>query len=722
MGLYLSPFQRIIRFIINAMYMESGFLNLGSTASCAEATFLPATLDFGTKVAGYVSSSATPLEGTVDIDLDNTEIDTPYVGEALTTGQQSKALVGTLSTTVTDICSNVYTNVDPIYGNATTHQCKFAQRYVPASLYSGKLRLYVQAVYGSIRQDYYVVPLTLSTADTYDLNIGGYRLHQAIATSGIFTTSDYVYYMMECNVNSVTFKKLKISSVAQGWIDILKTHPNRTDREFSSKVEAYVLSTAIIDPDFTPVISTTGLSVSEGGPYAYGFHFNWAGSQAKVVWVRSVGDGTYRNRIITLDIADDLTVVGSESAEEAWSNSQYFQFWYPDMFDGVMKTQGVIPAPSINSSGCPMYGYFDYHDVWQEFAVSVQLASTAPYTSDTGDINNTHLANTYGYDTIEFTRVKEVLASTRMMGNIGYSYRDESISFGISSGLTRYFWGDAVVYGGIYNSYPMESNNAGAMTRDYGRIFDHMVATYPAPAGQNRIGWIYSPSSGYKYRLGSATGVFPTVVHSWKAVKTRTASSIAFNTYWDKTGITEAAEICFGVTFSDCESIVFGHFNSESWNTYRSGGGASGHTTTAPQLKIQTQTGLTPQTNTNYVDFETVDLKVTITQFGAGSISVTNQGAGTASSTTIKIASSNRDGWTFDLVDDDIIKTASGNDLAPSGWAEKYFRVGDLSGNFHPLMQARASANGAHILYHDEGTGKNENGYPDGVYSSAGWV
>lgn len=733
MGLYLSPFQRIIRFIINAMYMESGFLNLGSTASCAEATFLPATLDFGTKVAGYVSSSATPLEGTGDIDLDNTEIDTPYVGEVLTTGQQSKALVGTLSTTVTDICSNVYINVDPIYGNATTHQCKFAQRYVPSSLYSGKLRLFVQAVYGSTRQDYYVVPLTLSTADTYDLNVGGYRLNQGMATSGIFTDIDYNYYMMEVGTNSVTFKKLKISSVAQGWIDILKTHPNRTDREFSSKVEAYVLSTAIIDPDFTPVVSSTGLSVAEGLPYAYGFHFNWAGTQAKVVWMRSVGDGTFRNRIITLDIADDLTVVGSESSEEGWSNSEKFQFWYPDMFDGAMKTQGTVGAPAVSTTGCPMYGWYDYYDVWQQFEITYDAYTKAAgtYDTDLDGVTNADLAGFFGLaQDIPYTRVVETYGSARTVGNIGYSFADDSDTGSFSgargvkeiSGLNVYISG-GVLWGGNV----MDKNNHGPLLESGSYGMDFMVANYPPE--DKKYGYIYNASHIPAWYASSLSHSWTVGVH-FTGIRFHNygQAGLAYSHYDEYQNKTDTAEVTFSVPFGDCETIVYGlykgsTFSNRSLSTTQGVGKALYGIYAQLTDCVQTTTYGSWSVSSYGIVFNCA-----LGIYASGTPAATTDWedvSGGDALVTIKQKSSSESGWVRDDIDGNLIRSDSLSTPGLPVWAEKYFRVtGPVPelAPYHPLMQARASANGAHILYHDEGTGKNENGYPDGVYSASGWV
>ena len=721
---------RLIIFAAKKLYLESGFLNLGSIALCVEATFLPARLRLiQTKVAAYLGSTATPLEGEGNVSALNAEIDTPFYGQVLTDGQNSKTLTGTLSATVTDLCANTYTNASAIYGNSDTVQRKLCQKYVPSSLYSGKLRLYVQAVYGSTRTDYYPTPLTINpSANTFDVVINGYRLNQGLATSGLFTDSDYNYYLIEAGYSSFTFKRLKFSSAARGWLDILATHPDRLDRPFASRVEAYALSTAVIDPDFTPVTRSTGLSIS-GTPYAYGFKFNWQGNQAKVVNHRSIGDGTYRGSVITVDIADDLTITASQSAEGAWSNSEYFQFWYPDMFDAVTKTQGVVPASPINSAGCPMYGYYDANDVWQVFSVSCSVGSTAPFTTSTGPITNAELPG-YGLDAPTHEWHVRESASTQITGTIGFSFKDQGLSSPVSSNLKTESSTGAFVYyngGGItWESVFYSINNNGPVTQEVGLLMPYMRGAHPA--GHNVVGWKEWSFGVNSHTMGVATGTAPNPT-TWVALQSMAngAAGVAYASWVELTGRAEKMEVMMGVPFGDCESLVYGYVSGSSWANRRTATANANISLRSLHARKVTQTGrfASDITSTTYADPYNNKQAIHTGQGSGLSLSGLSGFLGPGASTTTKVVfdSASIGKWVHDESDGYVIRESSDSVLMPS-WAEKFFRVGDgFGGVYNPTMIARASANGAHIFYHSEPGSPNENGYPDGAnYSAIGWV
>ncbi len=720
--------HNIGRLIIFAakLYLESGFLNLGSIALCVEATFLPATLRLiQTKVAAYLGSTATPLEGEGNVSALNEEIDTPFYGQVLTDGQNSKTLTGTLSTTVTDLCANIYTNAIPIYGNSDTVQRKLCQKYVPSSLYSGKLRLYVQAVYGSTRTDYYPTPLTINpSANTFDVVINGYRLNQGMDTTGLFTDSDYNYYLIEAGYSSFTFRRLKFSSAARGWLDILKDHPDRLDRPFASRVEAYALSTAVIDPDFTPVTRSTGLSIS-GTPYAYGFKFNWKGNQVKVVNHRSIGDGTLRSSIITVDIADDLTITASQSAEAPWANSQYFQFWYPNMFDGVTKTFGDPVTGPVNSASCPMYGYYDVNDVWQVFSISCNVTQQAPAVIDSGPIDNSHLPG-YGVDAPNHSRTIRRIFASQLMGSVGFSFKDQSLSAPVSVNITKEAATNAFVYysGGSINwGNPFSSiNNNGPLTTE-GLLMLYMRSNFPA--GHSVLGWKEWQFGPDSHNVGVTSGSVPNPT-TWTVprVMNNGAAGVAYQ--WKETTFTnEIVEVMMGVPFGDCECLVYGSITGSSWEGSRAGTANANITLNGLHSQMVTRTGQFNGTYTQSFGL-ILDNKQSISAGQGQGLSlsgVTDTGAGASTQTFIGFDASGIDRWIYYEGSGYTIRQSSDAVKIPS-WALKYFRVGDAFGGvYNPMMIARASANGAHIFYHQEPGSPNENGYPDGTnYSAIGWV
>lgn len=703
--------------------MESGFLALGSTATCAEATFLPATLNFTPPINNYNSSTTTPLEGYATVLASNGQIDSPFQGEVLVNGQPSKALVKQLSMSVTDACNNTYTNAEAAYGNTITQQCKYAQRYVPASLYSGKLRLLIQAIYGSLRQDYYAVPITQGNFICCDLVFDDYRLMQNIPSSGLFTTDNYAYYLVEVSLTQVVFRELKLSAASKSWAKILATHPNKSDRVFSSRVEAYILSTAKLDHNFTPIIRSTGLS-DLGVPIAYGFHFNWKGSQAKCVVHRGYDSSTYMSKTITIDIAEDLSITASESSEKAWSNGMYFQFWYPDQYSYAMKTFGVVTGGYTNTTNCPMYGYFDYNDVWQEFTVSCSL-STSNVGNDTGPLTQSHLTG-FGGDSINYSRIY-TSSTTVVNGTVGYSIAGESFSGAISGTITTVDeHTNPVVATPTYSGSGITSTNSnGPNIREGMTLMQWLGQEWPP--GVNKPGWKYNPSiPSALWRVETTNGVAPpnnSLIDQPISPGLGDAASVSF-TYNRYSGLTNHAEIMMGITLGDCEAVVYGEYSGRSWTDRLTGtssltGVLFQTVYRVDRFRYITGTGWVNQGLTAYKDREQL---LRLQNLSPSILSSTSVGPGASTTTTIKFKSSCESGWVRQTVDGPQIKTETVASLMPS-WANKYFRVGDGFGGFyHPTMIARASANGAHIMYHDEGDGANENGYPNGVYNSVGWV
>ncbi len=709
------------------LYLESGFLALGSTASCAEATFYPPILHFNSPIQNYVSASSTPLEGKAKVDAKNTAVDSPYAGEKLLDGYTSKTSGGAeLYPLVYDLCGNAYASETDKYGLQDMYAAKYAQRYVPASVYSGKLRLLVQAIYGSTRHDYYAVPISNGNAYICDLVFDEYRLIQNTPTAGLLTTTNYDYYLVEVNHDAVTFRKLTLSATAKGWAKILKTHPNKANREFSSRVEAYILSTAKIDTEFVPVIKETGLAIT-GVPMAYGFHFNWSGNQAKCVFHRSVGDGTYRSKIVTIDIADDLTVSASESSESAWSNGAYFQFWYPDQYDNTMKTFGVVNGGYVNSTGTPMYGYFDYNDAWQTFDISCSISTRAAGRYDTGAITNSDLTG-YGFDAIEHTRTIITATATQNIGSIGYSLAGESFSGTVMSACTKEYCSDATAYDNTsYQSSQTTLVRPGALMRE-GYLDAFLWSNYPS--GYKHFGWrtdgAFPP--GTRLTLDVAIGSpLPTSADTWTTYRQKPdGGGILYNSYTRYQGYADVSEIMMGIAFSDCESLIFGSFSGAGWTQKDTSRANANVILRSLFTQEVVQTGLNPygtSYSTNYTTVHDNKQQIASSSGGLGLGTLTTTYSDNATTAAIKFKASNHEGWTHITSDGSTIKSEAINTSAPSGWAEKYFRVADSFGDtYHPTMIARASANGAHILYHDEADSPNENGYPEGVYNSVGWA
>lgn len=250
---------------------------------------------------------------------------------------------------------------------------------------------------------------------------------------------------------------------------------------------------------------------------------------------------------------------------------------------------------------------------------------------------------------------------------------------------------------------------------------------YTDACNNTYTGWLQD-SIPRRIALGVAIGSpLPTSTDTWTTVRSKPdGGGISYMSYTRYTGYAELAEVMVGIPFNDCESIMYGSFSGSTWTKKETGTANANVVLKSLFTQEVVQTGLNPYGTIYTTTYTTVhgNKQIIISSSGGlGLGTLTNHGSGNATTATVKLGQSMGAGWAHVDNDGVTIKTEAINTLAPSGWAEKYFRVTDGALNaYHPTMIARASANGAHIMYHDEGDGVNENGYPSGVYSSVGWV
>lgn len=729
------------------LYLESGFLYLGSTAKCVEATFLPATLNFTTPVNTYLSSTTTPLEGEAKLATTNTQVDTPFLGEVLVNGQNSKTLVGELSPSVTDACGNTYTAA--LYGEQDTYIRKVTQRYVPSSLYSGKMRLFVQSLYGSLRKDYYIYLGISGLPDTsqYKLILEGYVCEWGLPTVGLFTTSSYSYYLMEVSVTSITFKKLRLSTEARKWATILNTHPNKGNREFSSRVEAYILSTAHIDQNFTPVVRSTGVTCP-GTPMGYGFKFNWKGNKAKIVLhdLEAHSPGNNYSRTVELTITDDLNVTGSVSAAKVWANGTNLQFWTPNHSERFLVSFGDVNGHMTNTSACPMYGYYDYNDTWIEFNFSLSVSNTNVSQAIPGLTQS----NFTGYGDSPPSGVDgDYLSGANIpYGTVSYSFAGEGQSFQYVANATLQsrqgsrLENDEVYYTpiaiGASQTAPFGSglvNDYLCDTQEYGNAASYLLSAYPEPpnngSGQVDCYYYYEPVNAvYSIGVKNFSNSFPSTdtIEFFTKPVVGGACWLWYDNFAVYSSYSDVANLMCAVPLDDAEALVYGFYTSRSWSEKQTALARHDCLLAGVYGAMQNQSYTYDYLhNISVVTSATrVALRQTVVG-GSGSTNVTlyniaYAGAGGSSATSVKYHTSGKAGHMSVLSDGYTVLSEATGTPSPSTNATKYFIGSDTPGQYTLNLVSRASANGANILHHEEPTSPSENGFPDGVASAVGWV
>ena len=256
---YNRPLNMAWIFVAGGGYMESGILDLRSMALLTDSDFYrPALLRFSSYVSGLIADHPNAGGRTV---VDGSE---SYTASGATAKRNTVKLFSSPTDDFT-------TTPDVIEAG------KQVMNYVPSSMYTGLMKLYVQALYGSKRTDYRrnvavglygAVEVAMKDKDTLGelvyLTLG----HQ-MSTSGLILAGDE-YKLIQMGTSSVTMR----SMVRVGGA-VSKTVDDTASR-------AYTL--AALTPANTAMLLGDISAYTEGwSPLHYGWHFNRAGNEASIV-------------------------------------------------------------------------------------------------------------------------------------------------------------------------------------------------------------------------------------------------------------------------------------------------------------------------------------------------------------------------------------------------------------------------------------------------------
>lgn len=268
-------------------YMESGIMELLGTGTGGEPTYKPAIINFTPRV-GSITAAGDPK--------------TPNArGHKLEDGAETWTAAGCRPSTKlgevtvnTGLGPQTFTSEPPAFCDPVkiVARKQLLARLKP-SLYTGKLKLYVQALYGSARSDFRVdfsrdaegelsvfagtsPPTTpLESGTQVWVNLGYKSL-----TSGLITTPDGKYLLVEVGLSGITYREMRGAP----------RNNARLGRERETYGLAQLVPSAVertaIGPDMAQIAAL---------PLAYGWHFNNSGTEAAIV--------VYRNKDITGPVA-----------------------------------------------------------------------------------------------------------------------------------------------------------------------------------------------------------------------------------------------------------------------------------------------------------------------------------------------------------------------------------------------------------------------------------
>lgn len=344
---------------------------------------------------------------------------------ASTAGLSSKNALPFVSGTSPGCCKKqVFPPETPNSEVAAANEAFYAHKLTlntcPPSMYSGKLRLLVQSLYGrkygaGVTDNYRVVTeagipkvrIKTNIPDGNDVN--GYVTLTNIAgqSHGLYTDSVGGYWLLWVHTGNgkyrVTIYRVEITACGKAIAAWLASQTGMS-KEDKAIQEAALLADAKIDYNFSWTVETN-IDATYGAPIAYGWSFKWDGSQAIMTCQKLNGAGTsYESTRLTLNFVRTNTEFAESSATELeeeqarWSISgivagmgtwnpqiQRQNIWYPNYFEN--KLSYFYNPPNFTGSGAGEVAcLFDKNDVIVPItisAISTPFQSVETYNEDT---------------------------------------------------------------------------------------------------------------------------------------------------------------------------------------------------------------------------------------------------------------------------------------------------------------------------------------------------
>lgn len=283
----------------------------------------------------------------------------------------------------------------------------------PASLFSGKMRLFMQSQYGGqekIQSYGLAIGLVGTSAILKYRGKKGASVQLGVyshISPGIFTAPDGNYWLLSITnptgfLYQVDAYPISTSPAASGMKQRLK-ESSMTDDE-RRKIEAYLFAEAYIDADRPTRIGTfTGRMESSIG---YGWKWNSDGSKASIVVHEFKGTNTHDNVWVARTIHLTITYSKSEETGDVTLRADEETLLHGEWTDGwggfnIFTTDDDPPTggklthwsiatnifgrkPAFAFSNVSVYGYF-VNDVWSPVTLTRTLSLDPVYTqSDTG--------------------------------------------------------------------------------------------------------------------------------------------------------------------------------------------------------------------------------------------------------------------------------------------------------------------------------------------------
>lgn len=290
---------------------------------------------------------------------------------------------------------------------------KIVCKLFPPSLFSGKMRLFMQAQYGAT-QPATMEKMALEAAINGSSVVLKYRQvggpsEQLVfglwahASPGIYRAplppeDDGSYWLINItqpggDVTTFTAYPLELSAKTAAMLSVL--HDTKSSVETKARCEAYVLAHAKILLDSPKVIySSTAIPANDS--LAYGWKFNSDGTKASIIVHKTLGEGLYGHdwsweaKTVHVSISSEInqdtkerafTVSPSITSHGEWTDGWgYWNIFVPTIESGgpielkSLKTNAPGVRLDFNFTDVPVYGYYR-DDIWTPVKISRDIGT-----------------------------------------------------------------------------------------------------------------------------------------------------------------------------------------------------------------------------------------------------------------------------------------------------------------------------------------------------------
>jgi hypothetical protein len=353
-----------------ALYMESGFLFHLDTQIDHDLSYVPSRLYFNSFVSGRTPTTL-PVPDTALVNPEKTKL-LADGDESLAVGCKNKVA----EFTTYDILGNEYSfsSPTPIFC-PTIRDLKKAQVSCPASVFTGKMRLFIQAIYGSKRTGYYFDETRLPDYPhlfMLDADLKPVELSSGPISSGLYLDPHNNYWLIKIEGEIITAREMttKIGRSSLNKLTEAMTDPLK---------EAYILGNLTLSSQSQIIGQQTSTEGYQA--LAYGWKFNNAGSECSIVVNKEEPNifgtgglgsgGALVTRLVTLKFGfneeSKLPVIDSEIIVEEGTYVPFQQnrVFIPNYFLSLMINVTVtwpVSSSAMVDFIAPIYCYYAKDD------------------------------------------------------------------------------------------------------------------------------------------------------------------------------------------------------------------------------------------------------------------------------------------------------------------------------------------------------------------------